>query len=92
MIYNDRVTIYTYEETFDELGSPVKTRVPHVVPCSRGSLTHNQQIGIFGSYNLKAFKLHMQGVYPDIEEVSYHGTTRQVRAVMVHKNATVVVV
>lgn len=92
MIYNERVTIYTYETTYDELGSPVKKRVPKIVPCARGSLTHNQQIGIFGKYNLQAFKIHLQGVYPDIDEISYKGTIRSVQAVILHKNATVVVV
>ena len=91
MIYSERVTVFSYEVTKDELGSPIRTRVPKVVPCGRGTLTHNQQIGLFGQYDLDAFTLHLQGVYRDIDEVEYEGTIRRAKAVRHHKHSTVII-
>ena len=92
MMYNDRVTIYTYVEREDDLGSPIRERVPKVVPCSRGKLTHNQQMGIFGKYDLSAIQLNLQGKYDDVDEVKYGGVIRSVRALIQHKNAMVIII
>lgn len=91
MIYNDRVTLFSYVVTEDALGAPIRTRVPQIVPCGRGTLTHNQQIGLFGQYDLNAFTLHLQGVYQDLDEVEYDGVIRRARAVRTHKNSTVII-
>lgn len=91
-MYNDRVAIITYVKDEDALGSPIKTPVETVVPCRRGRLTHEQQLGHFGKYDLSAFKLHLQGIYKDISEVKYKGEKRSVRGLYYHHNSTVVVV
>lgn len=92
MIYNDRVTIITHETTEGFLGDDVTKEVEKTVPCQRGKLTDNQQMGIFGSYKLSAFKLHLQGVHKGIEKVEYDGVPRMVRGVTYHRNSTVVFV
>lgn len=92
MIYDERVTLFSYVETKDELGSPIRTRVPKVVPCGRGTLTHNQQIGLFGQYDLNAFTLHLQGVYRNVDEVEFEGVIRRAKAVKHHKHSTVIVI
>lgn len=92
MNYNDRATIYQYEETKDALGSVMRKKVPVVIPCKRGKLTHEQQMGFFGKYDLSAFKLHLQGHHEGLEEITYRSRTRAVRGIILHKNSTVVVV
>ncbi|API89048.1 hypothetical protein FEZ48_11250 [Marinilactibacillus psychrotolerans] len=92
MNYNDRVTIYEYQEEKDALGSIKRVKVPIVVPCARGKLTHEQQMGFFGKYNLSAFKLHLQGVYEGLDEVKYKNTIRSVTGIIPYENATVVVI
>lgn len=91
-MYNDRVTIIEYVEKEDALGSPIRTPVQKIVPCRRSRLTHEQQLGHFGEYNLSAFKLHLQGIYKSIEEVEYKDEKRSVRGIYYHHNSTVVVV
>lgn len=92
MSYNDRVTLITYETTPGFLGDEITEEIKTVVPCYRGKLTNNQQVGIFSKYNLSAFKLHLQGVYKDIEEIEYRGIKRSIQGVIHHRNSTVVVV
>lgn len=92
MQYNDRVTIIAkvVEEGF--LGDEVIKETKTIVPCYRGTLTNNQQIGIFGKYNLSAFKLHLQGIHKGIKEIEYDGTRRSVEGAIYHRNSTVVVI
>lgn len=92
MNYNDRATIYQYVEKTDALGSVIREKIPVVIPCKRGKLTHEQQMGFFGKYDLSAFKLHLQGHHEDLEEITYRNRTRAVRGVILHKHSTVVVV
>lgn len=92
MHYNDRVTIVTFKTTKDELGSDIKTPVTKTVPCYRGRLSHNQQIGLFGKYNVSAFSIHLLGHYEDIERVIYKGIKRDIQNVYYYRNATVVII
>lgn len=92
MNYNDRVTIITSETEAAFLGEDTVKEKETVIPCYRGRLTNNQQMGIFGSYNLSAFKLHLQGVHEDIGKIKYEGTPRKIHAVIHHRNSTVVVI
>lgn len=92
MIYNDRVTLFEYTETKDALGSIKRERVPKVYPCGRSKLSHKQQMGLFNTYKLGAFKLHLQGNHYGIEEVEYNGQPRVPQAVIQHPNATVIII
>ena len=92
MIYNDRVTIIKDVLGEGFLGDDVIEEKNFIVPCQRGRLTNNEQIGIFGSYNLSAFKLHIQGIHKDIKELEYEGIRRSVHCYMIHRNTTVVIV
>jgi len=92
MNYNDRATIIRYETSEGFLGEEVTEEIKEQVPCYRGKLTNNQQMGIFGSYELTAFKLHLQGVHEDIERIEYKGVQRSIQGVIHHRNSTVVVV
>lgn len=92
MAYNDRVTIYDYVETEDILGSVKREKIPKDIPCRKTALSHEQQIGLFGRYDMSKFKLHVQGHYDDLEEVTYNGETKRVVSLIHHKNATVIVV
>lgn len=92
MIYNDRVTIIKDVTTEGFLGDDVVEEKETIIPCQRGRLTNNEQIGIFGQYNLSAFKLHLQGIHKDIKELEYEGVRRSIHGSMVHKNTTVVII
>lgn len=92
MSYSDRVTLITYKVTEGFLGDEITEEIRTVVPCYRGRLTNNQQMGIFGKYNLSAFKLHLQGIHKEIEEIEYEGVKRSVKGTIYHRNSTVVVV
>lgn len=92
MSYNDRVTIIQHETEEGFLDEEVTKEVKKVVPCYRGRLTNNQQLGIFGSYNLSAFKLHIQGIHVGIERIEYKGIPRSIQGIVYHRNSTVVVV
>ena len=93
MIYNDRVNIITevYEE--GQFGEPIyKGSKPKPVPAHRAPLTDKQQMGYFGSYNKKAFKLHLQGVHEDIERIEYNDIEYDVSDVIYHGYSTVLVI
>lgn len=92
MNYNDRVTIFVTEVEEGFLGEEIVKEHPITVPCYRGRLTDNQQMGIFGKYNLSAFKLHLQGVYEGVDKVEYDGIPRRVSGVIHHRNSTVLVI
>lgn len=93
MAYSDRLSIFYYEEIEDELGDIIRTAKEQIVPCRVGRLTHNQQMGMFGTYRLDAMRFHLQGNYHDIEEVRYlDGARRKVQGVVQHPNSTVVFV
>lgn len=92
MNYNDRAIIIRYETSEGFLGEEVTDEVRETVPCYRGKLTNNQQMGIFGSYELAAFKLHLQGAHEDIERIEYKGIQRSIKGIINHRNSTVVVV
>lgn len=92
MHYNDRITVVTFETSKDELGSEVKTPVTKTVPCYRGRLSHNQQVGLFGKYNRSAFSIHLLGHYENIDRVIYKGTEKDVQSIYYHRNSTVVIV
>lgn len=92
MIYSGRVTIIKDVLVEGFLGDDVVEEKEFIVPCQRGRLTNNEQMGIFGSYNLSAFKLHIQGIHKDIKELEYDGVRRSIQGYMIHKNTTVVIV
>lgn len=92
MIYNDRVTIVKDVLGEGFLGDDIVGEKKFVIPCKRGRLTNNEQIGIFGSYNLSAFKLHIQGIHKDIKQLEYGGIRRTIKGSIIHKNTTVVII
>lgn len=93
MIYNDRVT-YVIEKYGE---GPFKEEIylgkeDVTIPAYRSPLTHNQQIGYFGSYKKNAFKLHLQGIHEGIERIEYKGVPYDVNNVIHHSHSTVLVI
>ena len=89
MRFDDRVTLLIEVRPKDDLedeASFVKT----TVSCMRNSLTDEEQMGVFGKYNLESFKLHLQGIHQDFSEVIYKGKRRSIQGKKHHKNSTVI--
>lgn len=89
MRFDDRVTLLIEVRPKDDLedeASFVKT----IVSCMRNSLTDEEQMGIFGKYNLDSFKLHLQGIHQDFSEVIYNGKRRVIKGKKHHRNSTVI--
>lgn len=92
MNYNKRVDITTKVTTPGYLGDDVVENKTVTVPCNEASLSNNEQIGVFGKYNQKAFKLHIQGVHKSFDKIKYDGVIRSVYLTKYHRNSTVVIV
>lgn len=96
MLYNDRITLITPSRDtgqVDVLGEPITVPGERIeVVCAITQLTDNQQIGLFGSYNLDAFNAYLMGRYPDVKEVIYKGKKRNVQATRFTRHGTVVTV
>lgn len=90
MIYNDRVILIKETVSSDGLEDDVAAEQVGPLPCQLGELTNNEQMGIFGKYNLDSFKLHLQGIHQDFSEVIYKGKRRAVKGKKHHKNSTVI--
>ena len=89
MRFDDRVTLLLEVRPKDDLEDEASF-METTVPCMRNSLTDEEQIGIFGKYNLDSFKLHLQGIHQDFSEVIYKGKRRAVKGKKHHKNSTVI--
>lgn len=90
MIYNDRVILIKETVSSDGLEDDVVAKQVGPLPCQLGELTNNEQMGIFGKYNLDSFKLHLQGIHQDFSEVIYKGRRRAIKGKKHHKNSTVI--
>lgn len=90
MIYNDRVILIKETVSSDGLEDDVVAEQVGPLPCQLGALTNNEQMGIFGKYNLDSFKLHLQGIHQDFSEVIYKGRRRAIKGKKHHKNSTVI--
>ena len=90
MSYNDRVILIKKTAPRDELEDDVATEQVGPLPCQRGTLTNNEQMGIFGKYNLDSFKLHLQGIHKDFSEVIYKGRKMEIKGKRYHHNSTVI--
>lgn len=62
-----------------------------IEPCGKTGLSSKEQIGIFGKYNQKAFKLYIQGIHKGFSKVEYDGLERTVYSTKWHRNSTVVI-
>lgn len=91
MNYSQRVTLVENITKPGYLGEEIAGTKKTVVPCAIGSLTNNEQIGIFGKYNQAAFKLHLQGIHKDFESIEFEGVERSIYSKRYHRNSTVVV-
>jgi hypothetical protein len=93
MIYNDRVTIVTEKYGEGQYGEEIYLgEVEEVIPANRSRLTGSQQMGYFGTYNKKAFKLHLQGIHEDIERIKYKDIPYDITDAIYLKNATVLII
>ncbi|KXT79587.1 Phage protein [Streptococcus oralis] len=90
MIYNDRVILIKETAPVDELEDDITTAEIGPLPCMRAALTNNEQLGIFGKYNLDSFKLHLQGIHRDFHSVIYQGHRRNIQGKKYHRNSTVI--
>lgn len=90
MIYNKRVILIIETTEADLLGDKVVKKQSEPIPCQEDNLTNAEQMGIFGTYNLDSFKLHLQGHYDGFSEVIYNGKKRAIQGKKYHKNSTVI--
>lgn len=95
MNYNKRCTILFPGKPIDDPleGTILGKDEPKVFPCSKGSVSSEEQMGVFGKYNQDAFKLHIQGTIKKPFNIKYENDVkRQVYSVKYHRNSTVVIV
>ncbi|MFU2203590.1 hypothetical protein [Streptococcus hyovaginalis] len=90
MIYNERVVLICEKEVDDFLGGKKVKVKSQPIPCMRGMLTNAEQMGLFGKYDLAAFKLHLQGIHRDFSSVIFNGQERLIKGKTYHKNSTVI--
>lgn len=91
MNYNDRVKITFVIKVPGYLGDDAIEEKETIEPCGKTGLSNNEQIGIFGKYNQKAFKLHIQGIHKGFSKIEYDGLERSVYQTKWHRNSTVVI-
>lgn len=89
MRFDDRVTLLLEVRPKDDLEDEASF-VKKTVPCMRNSLTDEEQMGLFGKYDLERFKLHLQGVYDGFSSVIYQGQERMLKGKAHHKRSTVI--
>lgn len=95
MNYNKRCTILLPGEPVNDPleGTRPGKEIEVVYPCSVGSVSNEEQMGVFGKYNQDAFKLHIQGTVKKPFNVKFESNVkRQVHLVKYHRNSTVVIV
>ena len=91
MNYSDRVKI-TYERKVPGyLGDDAIEEKETIEPCGKTGVSNDEQIGIFGKYNQKAFKLYIQGIHKGFSKIEYDGLARSVYSIKWHRNSTVVI-
>ncbi|OHX28330.1 hypothetical protein Javan273_0017 [Streptococcus phage Javan273] len=92
MIYNDRVILIYETEVDDFLDTKTIENPSDLIPCMENTFTEAEQMGLFGKYDINAFKLHLQGHYDGFSKITYNGTTRMIKGKKYHKNSTVIYV
>lgn len=92
MIYNDRVILVFEKKVEDFLDDKIIEKQSKPIPCMENAFTKSEQMGLFGKYDLNAFKLHLQGHYSGFSKIKYKGITRMIKGTTRHKNSTVIYV
>ncbi|EPH98183.1 hypothetical protein D920_01741 [Enterococcus faecalis 13-SD-W-01] len=92
MNYNKRCTFTFTEKVPGYLGEDEVKSETKTVPCGKSSLSASEQIDLFGKYERKAFKLHLQGIWENISEIEFGGLKRNIFDQNFHRNSTVVIV
>lgn len=92
MIYKDRVILYFEKEVDDFLDKRKIQEPSEPIPCMENTFTEAEQMGLFGKYDLNAFKLHLQGRHDGFSTIEYKGIKRQIKGKAHHKNSTVIYV
>lgn len=92
MIYNDRVVLFIESKEADLLDDNIVETPTQPVPCMRSNLTNNEQMGLYGKYELGSFKLHLQGVHKGFSHIEYEGGRRMIKGTKVFRNSTVIYV
>lgn len=93
MIYKDRVVIVTEEYKTGQFGELIYVgEKEKAYPTQHSPLSDKQQMGYFGTYNKKAFKLHLQGRHENILRIKYKGVPYDVTDVNYHKSSTVLII
>lgn len=92
MIYKDRVILIYETEVDDFLDTRVIEKTSDPIPCMENTFTEAEQMGLFGKYDINAFKLHLQGRYDGFNKISYNGMTRMIKGKKYHRNSTVIYV
>lgn len=92
MIYKDRVILVYVDEQDDFLDKRTVEKPSGKIPCMENTFTKSEQMGLFGKYDLNAFKLHLQGHYDGFSKIIYKGKPRLIKGLARHKNSTVIYV
>lgn len=92
MRYNSRCTITTKEKESGYLGEDEVLHHTRLVACYQSNLSSEEQIDLFGKYAKTAFKLHLQGIVKDIDQIEFEGVRRNIFDIHYHRNSTVVVI
>ncbi|EGP5432014.1 hypothetical protein CUN19_03890 [Enterococcus faecium] len=92
MNYNNRCTVFFSKKVPGYLGEDeVETEIK-IMPYGKSFLSDSEQMNLFGKYNKKAFKVHLQGTIEGIAEIEFEGLKRNIFDQKFHRNSTVVIV
>ncbi len=91
MRYNNRCDVVAHYKAKGYLGYEDKKTILKNIPCSVSSFGLKEQSVVFGSFNKKAFKVHIQGFYK-VDHLTINGIEYQPITQSFHHNSTVLVV
>ncbi|WDS50815.1 hypothetical protein BV0002_032 [Streptococcus phage BV-0002] len=92
MIYKDTVILEYFDEQEDFLDKRTVEKPSGKIPCMENTFKKSEQMGLFGKYDLNAFKLHLQGHYDGFSKNIYKAKSRLIKGLEYHKNSTVIYV
>lgn len=90
MRYADRLVLVQETTEKDFLGDKLIKKDSDPIPCFRGGMTIEEQMGVYGNYSMDRFKLYLKGHYDGFNEIKYQGRTRKIAGKKHHRNRTVI--
>lgn len=92
MRYNQRCHLVYYRKEEGFLDDSAVFDHKDLVACNVSDLDTEENVNLFGKYNDKAFKIHIQGKYSGFRYVEIDGNQYTPSRVRYPRNATVVIV